>query len=92
MNDNQTDVFSLPYAKWLEDTLQEMIKYPVKGIALNAITDNGEIYTNYYKITMADKLIIAGVVQQDAMFDSLAANGVIDYADEEEDVDGEEED
>lgn len=92
MNDNQTDVFSLPYAKWLEDTLQEMVKYPVKGIALNAITDNGEIYTNYYKITMADKLIIAGVVQQDAMFDSLAANGVIDYADEEEDVDGEEED
>lgn len=90
MNDNQTDVFSLPYAKWLEDTLQEMIKYPVKGIALNAITDNGEIYTNYYKITMADKLIIAGVVQQDAMFDSLAANGVIDYADEEEDDDGEE--
>ena len=92
MTGNQADVFSLPYAKWLEDTLQEMIKYPVKGIALNAITDNGEIYTNYYKITMADKLIIAGVVQQDAMFDSLAANGVIDYADEEEDIDGEEED
>ena len=90
MSNKPTDVFSLPYAKWLESTLQEMIKYPVKGIALNAITNNGEVYTNYYEITMADKLIISGIIQQDAMFDSLAAAGVIDY--EEEDDDGEEED
>ena len=93
MNNKPTDVFSLPYAKWLESTLQELVEFPVKGIAINAITENGEVYTNYYQITMADKLIISGIIQQDATIDSLAAAGYIEYADEdEEDNDGEEED
>lgn len=83
------DLSNIPYAKWLEDTLQEMIKYPVKGISLNALTTNGEIYTNYYEISMADKLLIAGIIQQDAMLDTLAANGIVEYAEEEE-LDGEE--
>ena len=36
---------------------------------------------------MGDKLLVAGIIQQDAMFDSLAANGVIDYDDDEENED-----
>lgn len=85
MNEKPNDVFSMPYAKWLEQTLQELVKFPVKGIAINATTANGEVYTNYYEISMADKLVISGVIQQDAMLDTLAANGYIEYADEEDD-------
>lgn len=77
------NVTSLPYAKWLEKSLQELVKFPVKGICINATTTNGEVYTNYYNMSMLEKLTIAGVVQQDAMFDSMAANGVIEYADDE---------
>lgn len=84
MNEKPNDVFSMPYAKWLEHTLQELVKFPVKGIAINATTANGEVYTNYYEISMADKLVISGVIQQDAMLDTLAANGYIEYADEED--------
>ena len=83
MNDTPNDIFTLPYAKWLEQTLQELVKFPVKGIAINAITDNGEVYTNYHNISMADKLVISGIINQDATLDMLAANGVIEYADEE---------
>lgn len=83
---------NITYAKWLENALQELIKLPVKGICLNAVTESGEAYTNYYQISMTDKLTIAGLIQQDAMLDSLAANGVISYVEDEEDEeDGEEE-
>lgn len=87
MNNNLDNI---PYAKWLEKTLQELITFPIKGIAIQAITTTGEAYTNYYEISMMDKLTIAGLIQQDATFDSLAANGLIKYADEEGDTDGEE--
>ena len=84
---------NIPYAQWLEQTLQEIIKLPIKGMCLNAILDNGEAYTAYYNATMLDKITIAGLIQQDAMLDTMAANGFIEYADEEEDEDnGEEKD
>jgi hypothetical protein len=53
-----------------------------------ATTNTGETYLNYYEISMGDKLTLAGLIQQDAMLDALAANGFIDYADEEEPSDG----
>lgn len=78
----------IPYAQWLENALKGMLELPIKGICLSAITSTGEAYTNYYEISMMDKLLIAGLIQQDATLDSLAANGFIEYADE----DGEEKD
>ena len=89
---NNNNLNNIPYAAWLEQALQELIKFPVKGIVLNAVTDRGEIYTNYYEVSMANKLTIAGIIQQDAMLDTLAANGYIEYADEEEGTNGEEKD
>ena len=81
---------NIPYAQWLEKALTELIEFPVKGICISAITNTGEAYTNYYEISMMDKLLIAGLIQQDATYDSLAANGFIKYADEEDETDGEE--
>lgn len=78
------DLSTLHYAPWLEKALQELVNFPVKGICMHAITDNGDVYSNYYQIPMKDKLTIAGTIQQDAMYDSLAANGVIQYDDEDE--------
>ena len=75
---------SLPYIPWLENALQELVKFPVKGICMYAITGNGEIYSNYHDVSMSDKLMIAGLVQQDAMMDSLVANGYIQDQEEEE--------
>ena len=83
---------ALPYAEWLEKALHDLIKMPIDGICFTAILKGGEAYTNYYNISMMNKLTIAGLIQQDATLDSLAANGFIEYADEEEgDDNGEEE-
>lgn len=73
----------LPYAPWLEKALQEMVKFPIKGICLVATTETGEIYNNYFQMSMLDKLTVAGVINQDATFDALAANGIVEYADDE---------
>ncbi len=79
---SNNNVFAQPYAKWLEQALKELVNFPVKGICLNAVTADGDTYTNYYKISMRDKIVIAGILQQDAMLDTMAANGIIEYDDE----------
>ena len=77
----------IPYAQWLENTLQEMVHLPVKGVCLAATTDNGAIYNSYYNVGMTDKITIAGVIQQDAMLDTLSANEYINIEADEEDDD-----
>lgn len=81
---NNNNLNNIPYAQWLEQTLQSVINLPIKGICISGVLENGEVYTDYHKVNMMDKIKIAGIIQQDAMIDSLAANGYIDYADEED--------
>ena len=92
MADEKANITKMPYAKWLEQTLHDMSSFPVKGIALLVCTDSGDSYTNYYNVSMADKLIMAGLIQQDSTLDMLAANGLIQYEDDEETEEGTEND
>ena len=85
MVNNRNNITEMPYAKWLEQTLHDISSLPVKGIALLVSTENGDSYTNYYNVSMADKLIMAGLIQQDSTLDMLASNGIIHYEDEEDD-------
>lgn len=87
----ENNINNLPYAPWLEKNLRDLINTPVKSICIAAVSENGDIYRDYYNTVMLDKITIAGVIQQDAMLDSMAAHGVIEYVDDEEDnADGEE--
>lgn len=90
---NTNDIRNMPYAEWLEKTLQELVNFPVKGICIAATTNTGEFYVNYHNVPMGDKLTIAGLVNQDAMLDTMAANGLVEYVEDEEggDDNGEEE-
>ncbi len=85
MVNNRNNITEMPYAKWLEQTLHDISSLPVKGIALLVSTENGDSYTNYYNVSMADKLIMAGLIQQDSTLDMLASNGIIQYEDKEDD-------
>lgn len=71
------DFENIPYAEWLESALRELITFPVEGICMFAIGKDGAIYSNYHNISLANKLTIAGSIQQDAMIDTLVANGYI---------------
>ena len=74
----------LAYAPWLENALKELINFPVRGLCFTAIGHGGEVYTNYHDLTMVDKITIAGVIQQDAMLDTLIANDFIEIEEDEE--------
>lgn len=88
---SKLNINELPYAPWLEKNLRDLVKTPVTSICISAVSKDGDVYRDYYNTTMIDKLIIAGIIQQDAMLDSMAANGIVEYVEDEEDgTDGEE--
>ena len=75
---------NLPYAAWLEKNLQDLIKLPLRSICISAVSADGDIYRDYYNANMVDKITMAGIIQQEAMLDSMAAHGIIEYEEEDE--------
>ena len=73
-----------PIVKFLQQTIRDISKFPTKGIAVIATSDGDEIYTSYHNVPMQDKLVISGLVQQDATLDMLATNGYLAYDDEDD--------
>ena len=78
-----------PIVKFLQQTIRDISKFPTKGIAVVVTSETGDAYTNYHNISMSDKLVISGLIQQDATLDMLAANGFIEYEDDENEDDNE---
>lgn len=84
MSEKKPNFNELPYAEWLENALQELVQFPVRGICMFAIAEDGSIYSNYHEMPMMDKLTIAGLIQTDATTDSLINNGFIKPIEEDE--------
>lgn len=82
-----------PVVEWLREVLRDISQFDARGIAVASINKDGDSYLSYYKMNMADKVLISGLIQQDAMLDTLAQNGIVSYdeSDEDEDDDDEEE-
>lgn len=82
-----------PVVEWLREVLRDISQFDARGIAVASINKDGDSYLSYYKMNMADKVFISGLIQQDAMLDTLVQNGIVSYdeSDEDEDDDDEEE-
>lgn len=85
MANQNNDITAKPFAKWLEQTLHDIMDFPVRGIAIALVSDDNNTYINYYETSMADKILISGLINQDANLDMMAAAGLIKYDDEKED-------
>ena len=74
------------YVEWLESFVKRLLEEPqtVNGIAVAIVGNDNTIETGYWGCSMADKILVAGIIQQDAMLQMLAAN----TRDDEEDEDG----
>ena len=83
--ENSNDIREMPYAEWLEGTLRRISMMPMRSLVIIGITEDGDTYNDYYNATLGDKLLISGLIQQDAMLDTLEANGFINSEDDEED-------
>ena len=92
MNKNSNDITEKPYAKWLEEILSDICAAPIRALAVIGVTDDGDIYNGYFNASAADKILMSGLIQQDAMIDTLEAAGLINATNgDEEENDGEEE-
>ena len=65
------------YAGFIEHTLQEMVTLPVEGICIVTKLKGGGMMTSFYNSTPTDKIVYAGLIQQDAMIETLQLNKMI---------------
>ena len=79
------DISKLPYAQWLEQSLQNIVGKPVQSICILTKYDSGDIGTGYYDCSIGDKILFAGYLQQDAMIETLQVNEYIESDENEED-------
>ena len=77
------NIYNKAYAAFMEETLQRMVQMPVSGICILLKLEDGSICSDYYNSKMMDKMIYAGVIQQDVTMDILKANNMIGKDDEE---------
>lgn len=87
---SKNNITDMPYATWLEQTLRDISELDVRSIALVGVLESGDVYTGYYNAQMTDKLVLAGIINQDAMMDTLEANGVIEFEEDEEEKEDDE--
>ena len=92
MASKPNNITEMPYAQWMEQVLNDIFGLPMRGIAVVGVLENGDSYTNYYNMRMSDKVVVGGLIKQDATLDMMASSGIIKYEeDNEEDTYGEEE-
>lgn len=68
------DIRKKDYAGFLEKTLTALVEMPIEGLCVIGKMKGGETFVNYYKSSMTDKILYAGLIQQDATMDMLRAN------------------
>ena len=62
------------YAAFMEETLQRMVQMPVSGICILIKLEDGSVCSDYYNSKVMDKMIYAGVIQQDITWGILKVN------------------
>ncbi len=71
------NIFSKDYAEFLESTLRDLIEVPVEGICILTKLEGGGIGFSSHNISLTDKILFAGHLQQDAMLEMLMRNKFI---------------
>jgi len=70
------------YAAFMEEMLQHMVHLPVSGICVLMKLEDGSVCSEYYNSKPIDKMIYAGVIQQDITWEILKANNAVGREDE----------
>lgn len=81
---DMNNISKLPYVRWLEETLQEMVTLPLDAICITAKLQDGAIYRSYHNCNVNDKVLFAGHIQMDAVSDTMRANFKMKAIDDEE--------
>ena len=79
-------------SKFLESVLPQLYEQKVNSLAIIANLDNGDTGSAYFNCNMSTKLLFAGLINQDAMMDTLIANSYIEDEDFSDDDDEDDDD
>lgn len=71
------NIYEKEYVSFMEEVLQHMVQLPVSGICVLMKLEDGSVCTNYFNSKMMDKMIYAGVIQQDITWEILKANNAV---------------
>ena len=72
------DLTELPYAGWLESALRQLIQgEPVEAICMLTRTNTGEVAMDYHNCTMEDFTLFSGLLQQEALIETLKIRGLV---------------
>lgn len=77
------DLTNLPYADWLERSLQNIVSSDVQSICIMTKTKSGVVGTGYYECAAIDKLLFASYLQHDAVIDTMTTDETME---DEEDL------
>ena len=93
------DWTTAPYAEWLEQSIQELVKANPQAIAMEMVGEDGLVSTCYYNTSPNDRACMIDAMRDDARFEFIKGNrdeirAILsdDYVDEEDDeIEGEDE-
>lgn len=71
------NIYEKEYVSFMEEVLQHMVQLPVSGICVLMKLEDGSMCTNYFNSKMMDKMVYAGVIQQDVTWEILKANNAV---------------
>ena len=71
------DINEVPYAEWLEKSLQAIVPLKPVSLCFFEATAAAEIYTGYYNADATDKAVIAHNIQADITMDIIRTNAAI---------------
>lgn len=72
-----SDINEVPYAEWLEKSLQAIVPLKPVSLCFAAAMPGGEVYTGYYNADATDKAVIAHNIQADITMDIIRTNAAI---------------
>ena len=78
------NILDKDYASFMEKVLSDMVSLPVEGICVVTKFRDGATALSFYNSSQTDKILYAGMIQQDAMMDVLKANRMLRENDPEE--------
>lgn len=85
------DWAALPFAPWLEESIQELVKAKPIAIGMEMVDEYGMVHTCYYNTSANDRACMIDAMRDDARFEFIFANKEEIRAileDEDEDDDG----
>lgn len=68
------DWTTLPYAAWLEESIQAIVAFAPRSIAIQMMNEMGLVETCYYNTSPNDRACMIDAMRDDAMWEWLIAN------------------